>query len=406
MTWQTHVGQPPIMRREQTDRGGEREATWQREREKPVVASARPCPVIFHRLVRHRSEREAARMQLEPPGLLFATLAIGAPKRKAPAGGGGSGRVGHYGLRDDSSAQIALVALSRVAQARDEAILQTAAQTPAGVALLALLKAAVLRVAVTVGGADPSLSSMSVMTLFNLSGSGVASQRLFDGGLSLPTKLPWPQARALVAALLNALNAARASDVGGRLGILLLTLPPVAVDAKIQAELTAFVAEVEAGMRVRLSGNSGDADSGGGGDGGSGASSSRSTPPPQPELPAAEAVPIRDAIQPTLTLSDNARTLLEARLGRRLSASEGQRVEEALAEALSVLQAGGAEARRRLLSTSMATAMLNPGVAMTWGCVVETISDGDASSIGAFSSALVATASTIAGALFASAFGV
>ena len=68
-------------------------------------------------------------MQLEPPGLLFATLAIGAPKRKAPAGGGGSGRVGHYGLRDDSSAQIALVALSRVAQARDEAILQTAAQT-------------------------------------------------------------------------------------------------------------------------------------------------------------------------------------------------------------------------------------------------------------------------------------
>ena len=59
----------------------------------------------------------------------FATLAIGAPKRKAPSGGE---RAGHYGLRDDSSSSLALVALSRVARARDEPILQSAAQTPAG----------------------------------------------------------------------------------------------------------------------------------------------------------------------------------------------------------------------------------------------------------------------------------
>ena len=158
-------------------------------------------------------------------------------------------------------------------------------------------------------------------------------------------------------------------------------------------------------MAKRLGG--GNSRTSGGGSGSSGTPSSRSTPPPLPELPTVvDAVPILAAIQPTLSLSTNARLLLETRLTRLLSVTERQRLDEALTEALSLLQAGGAEARRQLLSASMATALLNPGVAMTWAAVVETINDGDASSATAFGSALVATASTVAGALFASAFGV
>ena len=41
-------------------------------------------------------------------------------------------------------------------------------------------------------------------------------------------------------------------------------------------------------------------------------------------------------------------------MGRLLSPSEGQRLEDALAEALSVLQAGGEDARHKLLSEPMA----------------------------------------------------
>ena len=77
----------------------------------------------------------------------------------------------------DSSSSLALVALSRIARARDEPILQSAAQTPVGATLLSL-KAAVLSVAVSVGRADPSLSTQSTSSLFNLSGSGMATHWL------------------------------------------------------------------------------------------------------------------------------------------------------------------------------------------------------------------------------------
>jgi len=93
-----------------------------------------------------------------------------------------------------------------MARARDDGILQPASQSPVGSALLTLLKAAVLRVAVTVGGADPSLNAQSTTSLFNLSGSGVATRRLYDGGISLPSKLPWAKAKTLVGTMLDALS--------------------------------------------------------------------------------------------------------------------------------------------------------------------------------------------------------
>jgi hypothetical protein len=61
-----------------------------------------------------------------------------------------------------------------------------------------------------------------------------------------------------------------------------------------------------------------------------------------------------DAIEPTLTLSANARRLLASRLSLPPSASEVQRLDEALAEALSVLQAGRDGARQQLLTADSA----------------------------------------------------
>ena len=123
-------------------------------------------------------------------------------------------------------------------------------------------------------------------------------------------------------------------------------------------------------------------------------------------MPTADAVTIPDAIEPMLTLSANTRRVVEARLARRLVAAEAQRLDEALGEALSVLQAGGDDARQQLLTTTtMATALLDPGASMLWACVTETATEGGVASAAAFATALTAAASTIAGALFASTFG-
>ena len=178
------------------------------------------------------------------PGLFEAKLflSIDAPnsKRKAPpssgTSSGGSSRVGHFGLSNDSSASVALVALSRLVQAKEDLILQPAAQTPIGSFVLPLLRAAVLRVATSVGGADATFNEVTANSLWNLSASVVATQRLYDGGLTLPSKLPWPRARALVGALLDALNAARATELGARIGTLLLQVPAKALDASARAD--------------------------------------------------------------------------------------------------------------------------------------------------------------------------
>ena len=102
---------------------------------------------------------------LAPLALSFSKLRLGvdapAAKRKGPCG--------HYGASNDSSFAVRLVALSRLMRVRDEPILDAAAQSPIGVAVLAELRALVLRVAVSVGGADPALMGVSIATLFNLS---------------------------------------------------------------------------------------------------------------------------------------------------------------------------------------------------------------------------------------------
>ena len=324
---------------------------------------------------------------------------VGAPtKRKA-----GGSHQGHFGLASDSAAPVLLVALSRLLRIRDEALVNNAAASPVGGAVLTALLPVVLRVALTEGGASAELTGVNALTLFNLSASHVAVQRLYDGGLSLPSRLPWPRAKALLAALLESLTAARLTEPGTRVAELMLRLPPAPLDAEAQAEVDAMATAVEAGMRAKLSGG-GSSSSGGA----SSSASARSSPPPSveepslPPLPAA--VPSSFAIDPAASLATNVQRLIEARLRRALAPAESASIDNALDEGLSVLQAGGADARRRLLNTPMLAALMVPSAAQMWASTLET-AEGEAQSAAAMASALINACSAAAATLFASAIG-
>jgi hypothetical protein len=263
-----------------------------------------------------------------------------------------------------------------------------------------------LRVALTTAGADASLNDQSMATLFNLSASTIHAKRLYDGGLSLPSKLPHARAKTLVTAMLDALNAARTSDAGpgGRVGIRLMHLPVLPMDAAIQADVTAVVTAVEANVTARLAAGG----SSGGPSGGSSATSTRSLSPPPvplptPDVPTAIAVPVLAAVEATSSLAANVRSLLEGRLARPLAATEAAALTEALVEALGVLQSGGVAAQRALLDAPLGRALLSPSAAYVWATVAET-AERDVSTVAAFGDTVVSAAATISGALFAATF--
>ena len=313
-----------------------------------------------------------------------------APKRKAP---------GHYGASVDSALAVALVALSRLLKTREPDVLEPASRSPIGVALLAALRAAVLRVARSTDGADAALSEANVATFFNQSGSTIASQRLYSGGLSLPTRLPWASARALLAALLDSVSAAAATPLGAVVASTLTNSAPLSAEA--QSSVAALAANIEVEMLARL-GESG---------GGSSSASGRSTPPapplpmpPAPPLPSPLPAQQAFAIDASRSLVANAARLIEARLQRPLAQSEGDELERALEEGLSVLQAGGAEARRSLLRSSVLVALTRPPAAQLWAAVLEA-SERDVPSLAALTAAIVDACSNLAAMLFASALG-
>ena len=323
-----------------------------------------------------------------------------ATKRKAPC-------TGHHGLANDSSLAVRLVALSRLMRARDDDILHPAAQSPVGIAVLDALRAAVLRVAVASGGADSAMSEMQVTTFFNLSASHVATKRLYNGGLSLPSKLPWERAKALLAALLDSLSSARGADVGYRVGERLLQLPAPALDATAQVDVAAMVSLVECNMSKRLSGLSeGDASS---------AASSSSTPPPslpmpplQPGQPQPQMVPAEPVapfvLDATASLGANLGRLVAMRMRRStLQPEEQLALDGALEEGLSVLSAETAEAQRQLLAATAIVALSNVGAAQLWACSLEACGDGEVESVAALAAEITAHCGTIASALLAAA---
>ena len=346
--------------------------------------------------------------------LSFASLHLGevvvtidAPaKRKASS-------CGHYGLANDSSLAVRLVALSRLMQARDDEILSPAAQSPTGVVLLDALRAAVLRVAIAAGGADATLSHTQIATLFNLSASHVATKRLYDGGLSLPSKLDHGRAKALLAALLDSLTSARGAEVGFRVGQLLLRVPPQALDAAGQADVAAVVSLVECEMGTRLS--SGDA------------SSSSSTPPPAPpappELPmpppppppqvAPPAPPVPPpapppfALDATLSIGANLERLLVVHwLRRALQPEEQAALSDALEQGLTVFHAGSAETRQQLLAASVVVALANAGAAQLWACCLEAYDASEVEDVATLVAAIGAKCDTVSSALLGADLGV
>jgi hypothetical protein len=292
-------------------------------------------------------------------------------------------------------------------------------QWPNGMAaLLDALRAAVLRVAVAAGGADPGLSATSVETLFNMSGSTFASQARYDSSsLTLPSRLPFGSAKPLIRALLDSLAAALFVAEGGTLVGLLRVLPPRPLDQAAQAAVAALVATAEADATRRLL-----LASAGGSSSSSSTRSAQPGPPPPPPLPMpvepqphlphqpqphlpppppAESAPTLDV---SISLLSNARRLVQARLGRPMTQPEIEALEAGLVEALSVLRVGTDEAHRTTLQSITLTVLSTPAGAQLWACLLEE-AERTIQSVAAFVAAVVGAASAIASAQLTAALG-
>ena len=78
-------------------------------------------------------------------------------------------------------------------------------------------------------------------------------------------------------------------------------------------------------------------------------------------------------IDPATSLGVSLLRLVEARIHRPLSQPEASTVAAALDEGLSVLQSGGADARRQLLGAAMLAALANQSGAWLWASALEAI---------------------------------
>lgn len=288
-----------------------------------------------------------------------------------------------------------------------------------------LPSAAVLRVAVAAGGADAGLNETSVATLFNLSGSSFDRQARYDGAsLTLPSRLPWPKAKALVRVMLDSLAASLVVAEGSLLHRMLLQLPFVPLDEQAQAAVAKLIAVVESEMSSRLQ-------RGGGADASSSSSSTWSAQPPQPPQPPALPMPFAPQPQPQLlppapqpqllppappapppalpplldvsmSLQSNARRLVQARLGRAMTQPETETLDAALVEALGVLRVGTDEDHRTALQLVALTSLSTPAGAHLWACLLDE-AERTFQSVAAYAAAVVSAASAVASAQLAAA---
>jgi hypothetical protein len=333
-------------------------------------------------------------------GLLLANIAADAPdgrpgKRKAP-----NTIRAHWGLPSDSSDRLSLIALSRLLRTQDMITLNQVFSSPLGPAILSPLQSIVLRVATTAGGADLSLTDVNVSSLFNLSGSSFISKKRYEEtSLSLPGKLPHPNAKALVKAMLDALAASVITPNGSKLMRQLIAIPLPLLDEQMQATIAAVMASVESEMRSRL------ADGGGAGASSSSSSSSLLPMPNQPAQPA----PAPIQLDVSVSMSTNAIRLVQSRLGRALTQAETETLDTGLVEAFSLLTTGNQAQRRATLQLVALTTLSTPAGAQLWASILEVLTidgGGSFSSVDGFVNALINAVSAIAGAqLAASAFG-
>ena len=334
--------------------------------------------------------------------------AVGAPKKqkKALTTEDSLKRYGHHGLAKDSSSALSLIVLSRIVQATDEEIVQDAARTATGAAILAATRAMLLRVvkATPAAGVAPGFSAQSVTTLFAMAGSTIKTSKQYNGGLSLPSLLPHAKADALVGALLESVSAVRLTELGMRLGAVLLKLPAPPLVASGQADVDSFVEAVEEELRRRVGGSTSAA-----GGSGAGASSSSLSPPssvvdlPMPVPVAVAAEPF--AINPTASLMQNVERLVRAKLGP-LDSTQRSTLADALDTSLSVLQAGDAAVRLSLLNAPVLQALVNASAALLWAsCVEASEEDGGFADVAAFGKTVTNLGSAVSAAIFAEQFG-
>ena len=349
-----------------------------------------------------------AALRTPPPhalSLRLSTLSIDAPKRKQPATADPK-RHGHHGLGADSGEPLSRVVLSRLVQVKDDGILATAMATPIGAAFMTAIKAATMRVAIAAGGADPSFNQLSINTLYNQSTSTIGRERIYNGAsLSLPGKLSWTNAKALMQALLDAVTHVRLSP--GRaveLSALIMKMPPPPLDTPAQTLVNAIVGIITTETTERL--DRVGTGSGGGGSSSNAAASTASTssvsPQPVP-IPVLAAEPF--ALNSALSLRDNVMRLLQSSMHRSLDQTETDTLDGHLLQALSVLQAGGEQARRDLLSTGVLQALSSTGGAYLWAAALEASENG-LQSVDEYGEAVVSTTSEVSTALFATALGV
>ena len=334
--------------------------------------------------------------------------AVGAPKKqkKALTTEDSLKRYGHHGLAKDSSSALSLIVLSRIVQATDEEIVQDSARTATGSAILAATRAMLLRVvkATPAAGVAPGFSTQSVTTLFAMAGSTIKTSKQYNGGLSLPSLLPHAKADALVGALLESVSAVRLTELGMRLGAVLLKLPAPPLVASGQADVDSFVEAVEEELRRRVGGSTSAA-----GGSGAGASTSSLSPPssvvdlPMPVPVAVAAEPF--AINPTASLMQNVERLVRAKLGP-LDSTQRSALADALDTSLSVLQAGDAVVRLSLLNANVLQALANASAALLWAsCVEASEADGGYADVAAFGKAVTKLGSAVSAAIFAEQFG-
>lgn len=306
----------------------------------------------------------------------------------------------HYGVNSDASTPIGLIALSRLARAKDAVTLARVAASPFGAALLVAMRSLTLRVALA-AGFDQGLSDANITALFNLPGSSTKYQSQYGDFGSLQSRLHWPQYKRLVAALLEALTTARQRELGHLPGQLMLASTPL--DTTGQATLAALVTSVEQSMLARLRSGEG----AGGSSSSSSSSSRRTTPPPLPQLPVPPPPPPQAqapffAIDPTQPLSTNLTRMVASRARRQLNASEVAGLGAAFDDGLSVFQAGDAAARQQLLAANVLVALTNQSGAWLWAATVEAV-EHPTSSIALLAAAIVDFCSNTAAMLFADA---
>ena len=78
---------------------------------------------------------------------------------------------------------------------------------------------------------------------------------------------------------------------------------------------------------------------------------------------------------------------------------------QALDEGLSVLQAGGIDARRALLESNVLVALAKSPAAHLWACALE-VAEGELQSMALLANTIIESCSNVAAMLFASALGI